>query len=43
MGVWKVWHPGYGVLYDELDAIKRGKYALKEKRDPPEGGAGQTL
>jgi hypothetical protein len=27
MGVWKVWHPKYGVVYDELDAIRRGQYA----------------
>jgi hypothetical protein len=40
MGVWKVWHPAYGVLYDELEAIKRGKYASKETRAAPEGGAG---
>jgi hypothetical protein len=26
MGVWKVWHPKYGVVYDELGAIKRGRY-----------------
>jgi hypothetical protein len=26
-GVWKVWHPKYGVVYDELDAIRRGRYA----------------
>jgi len=25
MGVWKVWHPKYGVVYDELGAIKRGR------------------
>jgi hypothetical protein len=40
MGVWKVWHPAYGVLYDELEAIKRGKYASKETRAAPAGGAG---
>ncbi len=27
MGVWKVWHPKYGVVYDELEAISRGRYA----------------
>jgi len=26
MGLWKIWHPKYGVVYDELEAIKRGKY-----------------
>jgi hypothetical protein len=27
MGVWKVWHPKYGVVYDELEAMRRGQYA----------------
>jgi len=27
MGVWKIWHPKYGVVDDELDAISRGRYA----------------
>ena len=27
MSVWKVWHPKYGVVYDELDAMRRGRYA----------------
>jgi len=26
MGVWKVWHPKYGVVYDELGAMRRGRY-----------------
>jgi hypothetical protein len=25
MGVWKIWHPQSGVIYDELKAIARGK------------------
>lgn len=25
--VWKVWHPKYGVVYDELEAMRRGRYA----------------
>ena len=29
MGVWKIWHPKYGVVYDELEAIKRGKYGSR--------------
>jgi hypothetical protein len=43
MGLWKLWHPAYGVLYDELEAIKRGKYASQETRAAPEGGAGRAL
>jgi Putative transposase len=27
MGVWKVWHPKYGGVYDELEAMRRGRYA----------------
>jgi hypothetical protein len=26
MSLWKVWHPKYGVVYDELDSIRRGRY-----------------
>ena len=32
MGVWKVWHPKYGVVYDELKAIKKGRYESAGKR-----------
>ena len=38
-GVWKIWHPKYGVVYDELEAIRRGRYAStrKKRRMPREG------
>ena len=26
MRLWQVWHPRYGVVYDELQQIKRGRY-----------------
>ena len=26
MMLWQVWHPRYGVVYDEVQAIKRGRY-----------------
>ncbi len=29
MWLWRIWHPDYGVLYDELEKIEQGKY------DPP--------
>ena len=29
MELWKVWHPKYGVVYDELEAIKKGKYGSR--------------
>src|SRR5437764_1309430 len=31
MMLWKVWHPRYGVIYNELHEIKRGRYG------PPRG------
>jgi hypothetical protein len=31
MGLWKVWHPKYGVVYNELEAIKRGKYGSRRE------------
>jgi hypothetical protein len=40
MGLWKIWHPAYGVLHDELGAIKRGKYASQETRAAPAGARG---
>src|SRR5207248_5307970 len=43
MGVWKIWHPKYGVIYDELEAIKRGKYASPTPRAAPPGSAGRTV
>jgi hypothetical protein len=27
MAVWRIWHPKYGVIYDEGEVIKRGTYA----------------
>ena len=26
MEIWKIWHPKYGVIYDELEQMKKGKY-----------------
>jgi hypothetical protein len=26
MSLWKVWHPKYGVVYDELDIMRKGRY-----------------
>jgi hypothetical protein len=26
MGLWRIWHPTYGVIYDEGEVIKRGTY-----------------
>jgi hypothetical protein len=35
MGVWRIWHPTYGVVYDEGHKIKRGTYTLSAQRDGP--------
>jgi len=39
MILWQVWHPRYGVVYDELQAIKCGRYGPC-RRLPPGAGAG---
>jgi Putative transposase/Transposase zinc-binding domain len=35
MGVWGIWHPTYGVIYDEGQVIKRGTYASSAQRAGP--------
>jgi len=33
--LWKIWHPSYGVIYDEEERIKTGHYdGDKRGRDP---------
>jgi hypothetical protein len=34
-GVWRLWHPTYGVIYDEGEVIKRGTYASTAQRAGP--------
>jgi hypothetical protein len=43
MGLWRIWHPTYGVIHDELKAIKRGKYASQAPRADPAGSPGRTF
>ena len=43
MSVWKIWHPDYGVIYDELEEIKRGKYESKEQKAITDEGNGRTI
>jgi hypothetical protein len=43
MGVWRIWHPSYGVIHDELEAMRRGKYASQETRAAPDGGDRRAL
>src|SRR2546422_341369 len=33
--VWRIWHPTYGVIYDEGEVIKRGTYASSAPRAGP--------
>ena len=35
MAVWRIWHPTYGVIYDEGEVIKRGTYASSRQRTGP--------
>jgi hypothetical protein len=43
MGVWRIWHPQYGVIHDELTVIRRGKYASPAPRADPAGRRGHPL
>jgi hypothetical protein len=40
MILWQVWHPRYGVVYDELREIKRGRYGPR-RGIPPNAGANE--
>jgi hypothetical protein len=35
MGLWRIWHPTYGVVYDEGQIIQRGTYASSAQRAGP--------
>jgi hypothetical protein len=41
MMLWKVWYPRYGVLYDELEQIKRGRYDPGDVVSRGEDGSGE--
>src|SRR5712691_6267715 len=41
--VWRIWHPPYGVIYDELEVMRRGKYASQASRADPTGKLGRTV
>jgi hypothetical protein len=32
MGIWLIWHPKYGTIYDELKEMKRGKYDTEKEQ-----------
>ena len=35
MAVWRIWHPTYGVVYDEGQKIQRGTYTASAQRAGP--------
>ena len=35
MGLWRIWHPRYGVIYDEAQVIKRGTYGSSVQQSGP--------
>jgi hypothetical protein len=35
MGLWRIWHPAYGVVYDEGERIERGTYESSVQRSGP--------
>ena len=35
MGLWRIWHPTYGVISDEVQVIKRGTYESTVQRSGP--------
>jgi hypothetical protein len=43
MGVWRIWHPTYGLIHEELEARRRGKYASQAPRADPTGSLGRTV
>jgi hypothetical protein len=32
MVIWLIWHPKYGIIYDELEEMKKGKYEKYETK-----------
>jgi hypothetical protein len=43
MDVWRICHPTYGLIHDELKAIARGKYASQAPRADPAEKPGRTV
>jgi hypothetical protein len=35
MGLWRIWHPIYGVVYDEGERIKRSRYRSRAQQSDP--------
>jgi len=44
MDLWKVWHPKYGMIYDEWEILKEGKYERAvANKDESAGGGGYSV
>jgi hypothetical protein len=44
MGIWRIWHPKYGTMYDEFEELKKGKYETKkEQASVNEGDTGRAV
>jgi hypothetical protein len=43
MDVWRIWPPIYGVIPEDLEAIRRGKSASQTPRAAPTGHPGRTV
>ncbi len=42
--LWKIWHPSYGVIYDEEERLKNGQYERTQRgRDPDVGDLRYSL
>ena len=42
--LWRIWHPSYGVIYDEEERLKTGYYERNERgRDPDVGDKRHAL
>ncbi|MFO0794007.1 MAG: transposase [Candidatus Brocadiaceae bacterium] len=43
MDLWMIWHPKYGVIYDEMKEIMSGKYEVKKEEPKKEEKDGRTV
>jgi hypothetical protein len=42
--LWRIWHPSYGVIYDEEERLKSGYYERDQRgRDPDVGDIRQPI
>lgn len=41
MELWKIWHPKYGIIFDEYENLKSGEYGTDQEESG--GGSGHTI